>query len=205
MKKKRVALQSSMYLGSREKVIGNCEDNIRFWVSIVKSYSSYGMISNSRDLPPSWAAFKPSISSHIGHLSAGNVRLCFKRDQFFAVGKGIGFRVISSQRTLLWTGQCKYSHGWFIWIADFGVQKLSLINAHFLIEYLTVFQFGNTCYSNSVLQALYFCKPFREKVLEYRAKNKRSKETLLVRYQELYLIFPWLSMRKLKKTYWFEF
>ena len=25
--------------------------------------------------------------------------------------------------------------------------------------------FGNTCYSNSVLQALYFCRPFREKVL----------------------------------------
>lgn len=41
------------------------------------------------------------------------------------------------------------------------------------------FQFGNTCYSNSVLQALYFCKPFREKVLEYKAKNKRTKETLL--------------------------
>lgn len=40
-------------------------------------------------------------------------------------------------------------------------------------------QFGNTCYSNSVLQALYFCKPFREKVLEYKAKNKRTKETLL--------------------------
>lgn len=40
-------------------------------------------------------------------------------------------------------------------------------------------QFGNTCYSNSVLQALYFCKPFRDKVLEYKAKNKRTKETLL--------------------------
>lgn len=40
-------------------------------------------------------------------------------------------------------------------------------------------QFGNTCYSNSVLQALYFCRPFREKVLEYKAKNKRTKETLL--------------------------
>lgn len=30
-----------------------------------------------------------------------------------------------------------------------------------------------------MLQALYFCKPFREKVLEYKAKNKRPKETLL--------------------------
>lgn len=27
--------------------------------------------------------------------------------------------------------------------------------------------FGNTCYCNSVLQALYFCVPFREQVLEY--------------------------------------
>jgi len=46
--------------------------------------------------------------------------------------------------------------------------------------------FGNTCYSNSVLQALYFCKPFREKVLEYKAKNKRSKETLLTCLADLF-------------------
>ncbi len=30
-----------------------------------------------------------------------------------------------------------------------------------------------------MLQALYFCRPFREKVLEYRARSKRTKETLL--------------------------
>jgi len=46
--------------------------------------------------------------------------------------------------------------------------------------------FGNTCYSNSVLQALYFCKPFRDKVLEYKAKNKRSKETLLTCLADLF-------------------
>lgn len=47
-------------------------------------------------------------------------------------------------------------------------------------------QFGNTCYSNSVLQALYFCKPFRDKVLEYKAKNKRTKETLLTCLADLF-------------------
>lgn len=49
-----------------------------------------------------------------------------------------------------------------------------------------VFQFGNTCYSNSVLQALYFCRPFREKVLEYKARNKRTKETLLTCLADLF-------------------
>lgn len=49
-----------------------------------------------------------------------------------------------------------------------------------------LFQFGNTCYSNSVLQALYFCRPFREKVLEYKAKNKRTKETLLTCLADLF-------------------
>ncbi|GJQ10804.1 hypothetical protein GpartN1_g4989.t1 [Galdieria partita] len=38
--------------------------------------------------------------------------------------------------------------------------------------------FGNTCYCSSVLQALYFCKPFRERVLAY-------KKELLQRQQEL--------------------
>ncbi|KAL4567695.1 hypothetical protein LXL04_023287 [Taraxacum kok-saghyz] len=32
--------------------------------------------------------------------------------------------------------------------------------------------FGNTCYCNSVLQALYFCIPFREQLLEYYSSNK---------------------------------
>ncbi|XP_019057418.1 PREDICTED: ubiquitin carboxyl-terminal hydrolase 3 isoform X3 [Tarenaya hassleriana] len=33
--------------------------------------------------------------------------------------------------------------------------------------------FGNTCYCNNVLQALYFCVPFREELIEYYADNKR--------------------------------
>ncbi|VDD95060.1 unnamed protein product [Enterobius vermicularis] len=42
--------------------------------------------------------------------------------------------------------------------------------------------FGNTCYCNSVIQALYFCPPFREKILQYKQLLKKSgtqKENLL--------------------------
>lgn len=53
-------------------------------------------------------------------------------------------------------------------------------------HYFGLVNFGNTCYSNSVLQALYFCKPFRDRVLEYKAKNKRSKETLLTCLADLF-------------------
>ena len=53
-------------------------------------------------------------------------------------------------------------------------------------HYFGLTNFGNTCYSNSVLQALYFCRPFREKVLEYKARNKRTKETLLTCLADLF-------------------
>lgn len=57
--------------------------------------------------------------------------------------------------------------------------KIEILSQCFHLQFILIFQFGNTCYSNSVLQALYFCKPFRDKVLEYKLKNKRNKETLL--------------------------
>nr|XP_045038669.1 ubiquitin carboxyl-terminal hydrolase 46 isoform X1 [Desmodus rotundus] len=46
-------------------------------------------------------------------------------------------------------------------------------------------EFGNTCYCNSVLQALYFCRPFRENVLAYKAQQKK-KENLLTCLADLF-------------------
>ncbi|XP_039264966.2 ubiquitin carboxyl-terminal hydrolase 46-like [Styela clava] len=51
-------------------------------------------------------------------------------------------------------------------------------------HYFGFINFGNTCYCNSVLQALFFCPPFREKVLQYRQQlngkhGGNKKETLL--------------------------
>jgi ubiquitin carboxyl-terminal hydrolase 12/46 len=53
-------------------------------------------------------------------------------------------------------------------------------------HYFGLVNFGNTCYCNSVLQALYFCKPFRDKVLQYKTQSKRTKETLLSCLSDLF-------------------
>ncbi|XP_059648061.1 ubiquitin carboxyl-terminal hydrolase 4-like [Cornus florida] len=66
-------------------------------------------------------------------------------------------------------------------------------------RYFGLENFGNTCYCNSVLQALYFCVPFREDLLEYYGKNKNpgdAEENLLTCLAEL---FTQISSQK-KKT-----
>lgn len=66
-------------------------------------------------------------------------------------------------------------------------------------KFLKFFQFGNTCYANSVLQALYFCRPFREKIIQYKLQQKssaKSKEHLLNCLAELF--YSIISMKKKK-------
>ncbi|KAJ6814640.1 ubiquitin carboxyl-terminal hydrolase 3-like isoform X1 [Iris pallida] len=66
-------------------------------------------------------------------------------------------------------------------------------------RYFGLENFGNTCYCNSVLQALYFCVPFREQLLDYYANNKNvgdAEENLLTCLADL---FTQISSQK-KKT-----
>ena len=48
--------------------------------------------------------------------------------------------------------------------------------------------FGNTCYANSVLQSLYFCRPFRDRLLQYAASlPKDADDNLLTCLADLFV------------------
>ena len=82
-------------------------------------------------------------------------------------------------------------------VASLKTQEMShhtTVHVHFTtnVQHLTncflcFLQFGNTCYCNSVLQALFFCRPFRDKVLQYKQQLKNNKkETLLTCLSDLF-------------------
>lgn len=83
--------------------------------------------------------------------------------------------------------------------AVFGSPRLTMGNSSTKLEkaidgnapsterYFGLENFGNTCYANSVLQALYFCTPFRTRLLAYYdALPEQYEENLLTELGELF-------------------
>ncbi|XP_066321902.1 ubiquitin carboxyl-terminal hydrolase 3-like [Miscanthus floridulus] len=66
-------------------------------------------------------------------------------------------------------------------------------------RYFGLENFGNTCYCNSVLQALYYCAPFREQLLEYYNKNRNLEDAVENLLTCLADLFSQISISK-KKT-----
>ncbi|KAJ3272942.1 hypothetical protein HDV01_005139 [Terramyces sp. JEL0728] len=60
--------------------------------------------------------------------------------------------------------------------------------------------FGNTCYSNSVLQALYFCKPFRDCTILYTYPHSAAKSVALENNIDISLLVPNSTNQRVPST-----
>lgn len=65
-----------------------------------------------------------------------------------------------------------------------------------------LFQFGNTCYCNSVLQALYFCRPFRDRILQYKQHVKKSSKYFCLFFQAFSIIIYTIRLQIPPKIIW---
>eukprot|EP01026_Neomeris_dumetosa_P033272 TRINITY_DN26500_c0_g1_i1.p1 TRINITY_DN26500_c0_g1~~TRINITY_DN26500_c0_g1_i1.p1 ORF type:complete len:410 (-),score=38.55 TRINITY_DN26500_c0_g1_i1:291-1409(-) len=70
-----------------------------------------------------------------------------------------------------------------------NTSKVAIENLQDDEKYYGLQNFGNTCYANSVIQALYFCKPFRQKILEFSEQNcpQELADSLLKHLSDLFV------------------
>lgn len=59
---------------------------------------------------------------------------------------------------------------------QYSLPSLTPLRFHLIFDLLTL-QYGNTCYCNSVLQALYHCSPFRHHVIALAQKHQQQQAT----------------------------
>ena len=74
-------------------------------------------------------------------------------------------------------------------------------------RYIGLENFGNTCYCNSVLQALYFCMPLRRELLQWANELQNAEggpnaaiyqaNSMSTRGESVRLLLPWRTTRTL--------
>lgn len=114
---------------------------------------------------------------------------------------------MGTTRCCIWVSLNIKTYVWTLLLPS--VLSFFLSEFHFILHVLFFSQFGNTCYCNSVLQALYFCRPFREKVLAYKVRTPAvllsagcfecAHDCSLIHWNKLILRLKWLFFQLVTK------